>query len=299
MWDKKRWLNLVKAIIKLVITASALYFVAGKIDLQALKANFAKTNLFFLSTGLVFFALSKYVSAIRLNYYFKAIGLNLAQPFNLKLYLLGMFYNLFLPGGIGGDGYKIYLLKKKYNVSGKQLFWAVFLDRLSGVAALGFIILGILLSIVIYPKLIAAIIATIILGFLCYFLFSKKLFKSFQSVFWKTNFQGLIVQLLQVMCVVFILFSLGQKDNFTAYILVFLISSIVAVLPFTIGGLGARELVFFYGSDLFLMNTQQAIAVSLWFYIITLLVSLLGVYWVFKPGKLSLKNNAIAGSHLF
>jgi len=32
-----------------------------------------------------------------------------------------MFYNLFLPGGIGGDGYKIYLLNKLSNKSIKSL----------------------------------------------------------------------------------------------------------------------------------------------------------------------------------
>lgn len=61
------------------------------------------------------FNISKIISSIRLNRYFKDINLSLSQTYNLKLYYLGMFYNLFLPGGIGGDGYKIYIIKNILN----------------------------------------------------------------------------------------------------------------------------------------------------------------------------------------
>ncbi len=47
-----------------------------------------------------------------------------------------MFYNLFLPGGIGGDGYKIYLLQKNYQTGTKKIFGAVLADRISGMVAL-------------------------------------------------------------------------------------------------------------------------------------------------------------------
>ncbi len=291
MWDKTKWLNLTKAFLKISITILALYFVAGKIELEALRANFAKTNVFYLFLALIFFALSKYVSALRLNHYFKSINLLLSTKFNLKLYLLGMFYNLFLPGGIGGDGYKIYLLKKKFNASGKQLFWAVLFDRLSGLAALGILTLVLLANFIKYPGLLTLIILLIIGGSLSYYFIAKKFFNAFQSVFWRTNLQGFLVQLLQVVSVIFILLAIGQKENYQAYILVFLLSSIVAVLPITIGGLGAREIVFLYGADLFLMNTQQSITLSLWFYVITVLVSFTGIFWVFKPGELAIKNN--------
>ncbi len=39
-----------------------------------------------------------------------------------------MFYNLFLPGGIGGDAYKGYVLKKKYEVKTKSVVSILVLD---------------------------------------------------------------------------------------------------------------------------------------------------------------------------
>jgi hypothetical protein len=40
-----------------------------------------------------------------------------------------MFYNLFLPGAISGDAYKVVLLTRKYDVSYKKITAAVLLDR--------------------------------------------------------------------------------------------------------------------------------------------------------------------------
>jgi hypothetical protein len=41
-------------------------------------------------------------------------GLKLNPKYNLRLYFLGLFYNVLLPGGIGGDGYKIFMSEAKH-----------------------------------------------------------------------------------------------------------------------------------------------------------------------------------------
>jgi uncharacterized membrane protein YbhN (UPF0104 family) len=58
--------------------------------------------------------------------------------------------------------------------------------------------------------------------------------------------------------------------------MVFLLSSIVAVLPLTIGGVGARELVFVYAHEYAGIDEATAVAFSLIFFIITAAVSLVG-----------------------
>jgi len=128
--------RLLKTLLKFAITAAALYFVIRKIEISDILVLYRQSNLFYIFIALVFFALSKLVSAYRLNIYFRAIDLNLAEKTNIKLYLLGMFYNLFLPGGIGGDGYKVYLLQKTYDAGTKKILGAVLTDRISGMVAL-------------------------------------------------------------------------------------------------------------------------------------------------------------------
>ncbi|MEP0712640.1 MAG: lysylphosphatidylglycerol synthase domain-containing protein, partial [Algoriphagus sp.] len=54
------------------------------------------------------------------------------------------------------------------------------------------------------------------------------------------------------------------------------LSSIVAVLPLTIGGVGARELVFVYAHTYAGIDEATAVAFSLIFFLITAMVSLTG-----------------------
>jgi hypothetical protein len=68
-----------------------------------------------------------------------------------------------------------------------------------------------------------------------------------------------------------------------AYLVIFLISSAVAVLPISIGGVGVRELTFLYGSQLLNVDMNVAVGISFLFYLITAVVSLGGVWYVFRP----------------
>ncbi len=49
-----------------------------------------------------------------------------------------------------------------------------------------------------------------------------------------------MVQLLQVACAWFLLLALGETENHLAYLVIFLVSSAVAVLPISIGGVGVQ-----------------------------------------------------------
>jgi glycosyltransferase 2 family protein len=286
--------RLLKTALKFAVTAAALYFVIRKINVSDVAALYSKANPLYLILALTAFALSKLISAFRLNVYFNAIGLNLKEKTNIELYLLGMFYNLFLPGGIGGDGYKIYLLQKHYQTGTKKIFGAVLTDRISGMVALvilallGFSFLQIqgtvLFTIYSLQFTIYNLLFILIpLVFLAYYLFIKYIYPYFLRINLLTFGYGFIVQLLQVLCAWFLLLALGETENHLAYIVIFLVSSAVAVLPISIGGVGVRELTFLYGSQLLDVDINVAVGISFLFYLITAAVSLAGIWCVFKP----------------
>lgn len=282
MANNKRWLSLLKLTAKILFSSAFLYLVLRKIHLQELMEQFHQTSIVWIALALLFFVLSKLVSAFRLNHFFRNTGLILSGMDNNRLYWLGMYYNMFLPGGIGGDGYKIFILNRKFEIAAKKLFWAVFLDRVSGLVALA-ILSGILSLLVFHqPLVIIFIVAGLILSGLAYYFIYKRYFTEFLPSFRITNWEGLWVQLLQLVCAACILRATGVGDHVEQYLLVFLVSSVVAIFPFTIGGLGAREITFLYGSMYFGLNQQVAVTISLWFYLITLVVSLLGVVYVFR-----------------
>jgi glycosyltransferase 2 family protein len=130
----------------------------------------------------------------------------------------------------------------------------------------------------------------IIPGLIFYAFVVKKWFPSFVGSFYPTLWMGIGVQLLQIICIYGIMQSIGINHHFFEFQLLFLLSSIVAIFPFTIGGLGARELVFLWGAQEFGLLQTEAVFISLLFYLITVLVSLVGVIWVFKEPLRRLDN---------
>ncbi|MDH3795712.1 MAG: lysylphosphatidylglycerol synthase domain-containing protein, partial [Flavobacteriaceae bacterium] len=73
------------------------------------------------------------------------------------------------------------------------------------------------------------------------------------------------------------------------YLFIFLVSSIVAVLPLTIGGIGSREVVFLYGALWLGLEEDVSVSISLVFLAITALVSFAGLYYHLKPPQLTAK----------
>ena len=285
------WRRYFLLLVKLAFMAAALWLVARHLDLPALGRALRQARPGWLALAAALFTLSKLISSVRLNTFFRAVSIQLTERYNLRLYWLGMFYNLFLPGGIGGDGYKVYLLGKEFPGRRGLIFRALLLDRLSGMVALLVLLLALLAVVPTAELRIAGALAlsawwrAVPLGFipvglgLSYGL-GRWGFGEFRSAFGRTSWEALGVQGAQVLCAWALLAALGAAQGpVLPYLLVFLASSIAAVLPLTVGGLGARELTFLYGAQLFALSAPVAVSVSVLFYVITALVSLLGA-WV-------------------
>ncbi|MBM3402085.1 MAG: flippase-like domain-containing protein [Bacteroidetes bacterium] len=284
--EKKKIWNIAKTLLKISITVLSLYLVSRKVDFKDLKDAFAESNPWFLFLAFLAFVISQLISSSRLNTFFKGIGLKISEIYNFKIYLLGMFYNLFLPGGIGGDGYKIFLLRKKFEIKGRRLFQAIFFDRLSGLWALGLINATLLIFI---PNLGIpnwAPVLAVALGTVAYYVIMRKFFGDYSKQFGLAHLKALMVQSMQVVSVIFLLYALNFEGKFSPYLFMFLMSSLVTIFPFTVGGLGARELVFLYGAQYFQMDQHVAVIISLLFYCISALLSFSGIYFVFHPQKI-------------
>ncbi len=276
----------VKTAIKITLSLGILGFVLYKIDTEELLRVFSRVNLWYLIPALLFFAVSKLIAAFRLNRFLASTGIIISDAFNIRLYLLGMFYNLFLPGGIGGDGYKIWLLNKRFDVKARNIFWAILIDRVMGLLALFCLASGLAVFIPIpevYRNFVWLLIPVSVAAF---YFFVRILFSKYLKIFFQTLGQSFLVQLSQVISAVFILMSIGVFGELHEYIFVFLLSSIVAALPMTIGGIGSREITFLFGAEMMGLDISNSIALSLLFYLITAFVSLTGIYYSIRDDKL-------------
>ena len=277
--------------LKICISAVLIYFVFTKISFNDVLNSLKKTQAIYVALAIVFFVVSKIASSFRINLYFHKLEVYLTQLSNLKLYLLGMFYNLFLPGGIGGDAYKGYLIKKQFPVDTKKIVAVLVLDRLSG-----------LLLLFIYACILILFLDTPILGhsevyasmailssILVFWYLNKRFFGYVLPIFWGAFGYSALVQLFQLISAFFILKALHIDVNVIAYLFIFLVSSIVSVLPLTIGGIGSREVTFFYGASLLHLDQDTSIGISMIFFLITAFVSLFGIVYHFKKPELITK----------
>jgi len=282
----KLW-NITKLLLKIGATGLLLYYVLHKIDLGRVKELVSQSNPWWMVAAIITYFISVMISAFRLMSFFKSIGLHIGWKFNLRLYMLGIFYNLCLPGGIGGDGYKIYLLNKRYKQPAKKVFWAILFDRLSGFWAIGFITV---VLIIFLPQLKIPIVlawSVFLAATALYYFIAHKFFNDYVKFFWEAHAKAVAVQSFQVLTIILVMIGLNHEGKFAPYLSAFLASSMAAVVPFSIGGLGFREFIFKYVvTDIFHSDGELAVVLSLSFYVISAIVALLGVYYVFRDDKL-------------
>jgi len=284
-WKHKLW-NVTKIVLKLGVTSVLLYYVFSKVPLSEVKSRLIHANYWWMLAGVVVYFFSMVASAWRLLSFFKSINLRLDPRFNFRLYLLGIFYNLLLPGGIGGDGYKIYVLHKTYKQPAKKVFWAIAFDRLSGLWAIGLIIVALKIFIPQIEIHIAIPLAVFLVGSIIYYIVVKKFFPDFSKHFFKGHAKAVLVQSLQVLTILCVMMGQDFHGKFAPYLLSFLISALAAVVPITFGGAGAREAIFQKLSPIFHMNVGLAVFLSVSFYLTSLIVALSGLYYVLRPKRL-------------
>ncbi len=287
-WKDKLW-SATKLILKIAVTTALLWYVFGKVPFGEVKARLLHANYWWMAAAVVCFFMSTIVSAWRLLSFFKSIDLKLDPRFNLRLYLLGMFYNFLLPGGVGGDGYKIWLLNKRYQLPAKKMFWAILFDRLSGLWAIGLILVSLILFI---PKIsdyihIAIPGSIFVAGTVIYYFVAHYFFKEYTRNFWQAHAKAVLVQSLQVCTIIIIMQGQNFDGKYAPYLLSFLVSSLASVIPISVGGAGIREWIFTLLSPVFNMDKGLAVFLSISFYLVSLLVALLGIYYLLRPSRLA------------
>ena len=310
----KKYSKVLKLILKIVLSAFALYYVFQKIDFQETLKAVVGLNVGFLILAVFLYAASQVISSFRLNTFYRYLSVRISLIANVKLYWLGMFYNMFLPGGVGGDGYKVFLLNRYYKTSVKRLIGTIFADRLSGLAVIVIYIcalvyfidydLGttgvpeggikivheILVWINPFLKYFVVFIPIIAIG---YYLYLKLFSSHLAPATWRVFTLSLVIQGLQMLSAILILKSMGtelsgRQDD---YLFLFFLSSIMSAIPISLGGLGLREVTFMFGSQYLGLNEDHAVALSLIFYLISLFISLLGGFYAYKPSVIFEKEN--------
>jgi len=290
----KRVQNYLKVVFKVLFSGAAIYYVTQKIDFTEVWAAIRESDLLFLLIAFFLYVFAVLLSTYRLNTIFAALPLKITNWTNIKLYWMGLFYNFFLPGGVGGDGYKVFLLNKYFGVKVKKLLSAVLAERVSGLSIILIYILALVYYVdyeIPYQSWYFLFIPLVSAG---YYLFLWIIQRPLTKVFWKVTLWSLVIQGIQMLVVISILKAMGTcvTGHRGDYLFLFFLSTIAAAIPVTLGGIGAREMTYAIGALYLGIDQGHAVALSLIFYFISLLSSIPGLFYslfthrIFKHEKL-------------
>lgn len=205
----------------------------------------------------------------------------------LSFYAIGSFFNIFLPGSIGGDVVRTRRLSQKNNIKIRKATLITILERFSGVYGL-LILLSFSFLFMNFPDglnfnnylpiwslRISPLIVLICIPALKTVLSKYKLTMSYSFIF-KVIGISIIAQFGDI--VIAFLFSqyFEIAIPFSAYLFIMPLVFVATVLPISLGGLGIREgafsgLMILYGAD-----SSVAIMIAFLMYLVKVGVGIVG-----------------------
>ena len=274
---KKTYITIIQLSISILFVSLTIY----KIDIRSLITIFNKIDLHFFLLSPIAYFISQIIASERLRNLLNISGFKLTFFENGKIYLIGMFYNFFIPGGIGGDIYKTYLFKKIYDWEVSQTIKIIIKDRLIGLGVLFILLVFLDNDLILKLNLFNKIILSLIL-FTMGSIITKVIFEN-NNGFVKSFFLSIAVQLFQFISIILILFSLKIDSNLVEILFVFIISSILSVFSF--GGIGIREYIFYSAAYVLTISEEFSTSIGLLFTISAVICSIPGFYFSIKKPK--------------
>ncbi|HEX8076715.1 MAG TPA: lysylphosphatidylglycerol synthase transmembrane domain-containing protein, partial [Chthoniobacterales bacterium] len=132
-------------IFQLLVTGALLYWVFHNPAVRsAMAVAIRDADYRWIGGAILAYLVVEVAAMVRWQILLRVQGISLSTARTAALFLIGMFYNQFLPGGTGGDIVKTYLLWKETPTKKPGALLAVLFDRMIGLIAL-IIITGILI----------------------------------------------------------------------------------------------------------------------------------------------------------
>ncbi len=275
--------------VKIIFTLAALYLIVTKADLAEIWHHLENMYAPYIIFALISLNIGQVMSALRTRFYFRNDGVAFYKKFSIALYYIGMFFNRLLPGGIGGDAYIAYVLKRKKKIPVRTSIRILLSSRASGLLLL--MVFAFLLGYVsdlrdMIPHwnilMTVGIAGTIFsYSFLTRLLLREKVETQIGAQKYSIVVQG------GVMAAAWFLFmSANTPGQMSDYLMIFMISSVVTMIPISFGGVGMRELTYFYTAGIIGINPELGIAVSLVYFLLDTFSSLAGLFFLYRIDKI-------------
>ena len=292
---------------KLAVMGGLLAVLYRNVDFAEFRAALAGLRWGWLPLIYALFLLNTTLSAWKWKMLLAADGVQVTLPRLLSSYLIGTFFNLFLPSSIGGDSYRV--VDASRHGGAAKSFASVFADRLTGFLALA--IWGLLFSaigwsrlpdkrILFLPVLVFGLMAAMVFAlvqrtalvavwrflrldrlskldvFLHRFLDSLAGYHADRALLANVFGISLFFQMMAIAIIFCISRALAWQVPFIYFCIFVPLITLGEALPISIFGIGVRDslYVFFFAQGG--ASREQALALALVYVLITIVYSLLG-----------------------
>ncbi len=122
--------------LQIAVTVGALVWIFSTVDLEDLRDQFFRPNLGWLALGLLMTLLMEILGAIRWWIFLRIENLRISLWRATEIFFIGLFFNLFLLGTVGGDTIRAAYVMREEPDRKLAAMVSVVMDRLSGLVAL-------------------------------------------------------------------------------------------------------------------------------------------------------------------
>jgi len=270
---------------KLIISFSLLYYLVSIFDFALLSTISIDIIPLFL-LGVLFLSIALFMMSIRWRI-LSSYG-EVTNPIKLieyyKLYFIGSFFNIFFPGGIGGDLVRIKYFTSLKDIKIKESTAIVIKERVFGVVALFLLLLvGTVYSFTEIVKSDLNIInleMALPIGFFLvfgYFFYLRRSSNITIGYFILLVTLSGIGQFADILIVYMFIVYFEISIEFINLLFIMPLIYFVTVLPISLGGIGVREGAFVFLMTIFGVDASLAILISFLLYFVKVLIGLLGM----------------------
>ena len=294
-------------VLKVAVSSAFLYFVLAKTGYAKVLGVLGGIKLSAFVSAVLLYIFAQYISTLRWKLLLPP-GLGTRKLFSL--YMIGSFFNIFLPGIIGGDAVKGFYLYQATG-DGSLSLASIFMERY-----VGFVVL-IAICVVAFPfgytylhgagvewvlpvTLVSFVVGSLLffrlrigsrVNFVAQIYANFSLYRNKRGVIAKALFLSVFVQLAIIIAVYILSLGLGQHTPLLAFFIYLPLITLFSMLPISISGLGVREGAFVVLFGLAGVRPEAATAISLSWFITMSAGSLLGLveYVKYKKERIEIR----------
>ncbi len=285
-----RWL------IRVGVSAGLLLWLFSRYDMRGILATFEGLSIFVWLLASLMYLVSQVLSSIRWWILSIALAFPGRWPTYLGFYFVGMYFNLFLPTGIGGDVFKAHFLSRD---EGRRLLaaWSVVGDRLFGLITMLIMGAGVVMvepdllpePFIIFLSISALIILCGLVGFP---FFHRGLIRLWPRLsryvsdilkLWQRPRRMLVIlalsfclQALGMGAVALLGAGIGIQIPLAFYFATLPMVALITMIPISFSGIGVREGAFVYFLGLKGIAPESAFSLGLLFFSVQVAISVVG-----------------------